>query len=112
MIKLCKIHGNTQFKLRSDNKYQCLLCASEAVKRRRRKLKLLAVEYKCGKCEKCDYSKSINALHFHHLDPNEKDFGIGQDGITISWDKVKEELDKCILVCANCHAEIHENILQ
>ena len=44
--------------------------------------------------------------------PNKKDFGIGQKGFTRSWEKVKEELDKCILVCANCHREIHAGIIQ
>jgi len=42
-----------------------------------------------------------------HLDPNEKDFGISAKGYTRAWEKVKEELDKCIMVCANCHREIH-----
>ena len=44
------------------------------------------------------------------MDPKEKDFGISNKGYTRSWDIIKEELDKCILVCANCHREIHENI--
>jgi predicted HNH restriction endonuclease len=43
----------------------------------------------------------------HHVDPTEKDFGLAQSGITKSWEKMKIELDKCILVCANCHREIH-----
>lgn len=48
---------------------------------------------------------------FHHLDPNQKDFGIGSKGYTRSFDKVKKELDKCICVCANCHREIHAGLI-
>ncbi len=72
----------------------------------RQRLKLKAVEYKGGCCSICAYDRCISALEFHHLDPNEKDFGIGS-GNTKAWKKVKSELDKCILVCANCHREIH-----
>ena len=80
------------------------------VQKRRLKVKQMSIEYKGGKCEKCGYNKCIAALEFHHLNPEEKDFGIGSKGYTRSWEKVKEELDKCILVCANCHREIHEEI--
>jgi hypothetical protein len=79
----------------------------EAVLRRRKKLKILAVEYKGGKCEKCGYNKFIGALEFHHLDPKEKDFSISDSGSTRSWERLKKELDKCIIVCSNCHKEIH-----
>ena len=50
-------------------------------------------------------------MEFHHLDPKGKDFGISDKGYTRSWQKVKEELDKCIMICANCHREIHEKII-
>ena len=70
-------------------------------------IKVKAVEYKGGCCEKCGYNKYVGALEFHHLDPTQKDFAIGSKGYTRSWEKVKKELDKCILVCANCHREIH-----
>lgn len=54
----------------------------------------------------CGYNKCLAALEFHH--PNsDKDFGLSQKGITRSWEKVKLELDKCELVCCNCHKEIH-----
>ena len=72
----------------------------------RRKLKEKLVEYKGGKCEICGYDKCIAALDFHHLDPNEKEYAIC-NGDYKSFEKVKKEVDKCILVCANCHREIH-----
>lgn len=80
------------------------------VKNKRKELKIRSIEYKGGKCCKCGYKKCISALEFHHMDPKEKDFGISNKGYTRSWNIIKEELDKCILVCANCHREIHENI--
>jgi len=71
--------------------------------RKRSKLKL--IEYKGGECERCGYNKCIDALEFHHIDPNEKDFAIS--GKSWSFEKLKNEVDKCILVCSNCHKEIH-----
>lgn len=84
---------------------------SQAVSKRRQKLKEMAVEYKGGKCCVCGYSKYVGALEFHHKDPDQKDFGISSSGTTRSWDKIKIELDKCICVCANCHREIHGKII-
>ena len=77
------------------------------VSERRRKLKDMAIKYKGGKCEKCGYNKCNGALDFHHLNPLEKDFSISSTGTTKSFERIKKELDKCILVCANCHREIH-----
>lgn len=72
--------------------------------RKRKKIEL--VEYKGGCCEICGYNKSITALHFHHKNPNEKDFSISSKSYSIS--KLKKEVDKCMLVCSNCHSEIHD----
>lgn len=74
----------------------------------RHKLKEMSVIYKGGCCEICGYNKCINALEFHHKDPKEKDFS--PSGKSYSWERVKNEIDKCILVCANCHREIHHRI--
>lgn len=76
------------------------------VKSYRQKQKQRAVDYKGKKCEICGYDKCITALEFHHKDPNKKDFGLSTT-INKSWNKLKPELDKCMLVCANCHREIH-----
>ncbi len=83
-----------------------------AVARRRKTLRLRAVIYKGGKCIFCGYNRCMAALDFHHLDPTQKEFGISMDGITRSWIRVQLELDKCVLVCSNCHREIHAGILQ
>lgn len=76
------------------------------LKNSRLRLKEKLVAYKGGKCEICGYDKCITALEFHHLNPDEKEFGIGTNDI-LSFEKNKKEVDKCILVCANCHREIH-----
>lgn len=76
-----------------------------AVTKRRKKLRQKAIEYKGGKCSICGYSKCSDALDFHH--ESSKDFGLSANGITRSWEKTRAELDKCILVCSNCHREIH-----
>lgn len=75
--------------------------------RQRAKLKL--IEYKGGKCIICGYNKCIKALEFHHINPLDKDFTIS--GKTVSLDRMKKEVDKCILICSNCHCEIHDNMI-
>lgn len=61
-----------------------------------------------GKCERCGYNRCIKALEFHHLDPTQKDFTISNDHFKLK-DAI-EESKKCILVCANCHRELHDNL--
>lgn len=71
------------------------------------KQKLLA--YKGGKCSICGYDKNVpGAYDFHHRNPKEKDFGISRYQ-NLNWKKLLKEVDKCDLVCKNCHAEIHDD---
>jgi hypothetical protein len=84
----------------------------EAVKKRRYKVKAMSIEYKGGKCLICGYNKFQGALELHHIDRTKKSFGIGEKGYTRSWAKVKIELDKCVLLCANCHREVGAGIQQ
>jgi len=84
----------------------------KAVTERRRKLKQKVVEYKGGKCQICGYSKYVGAFDLHHYDERQKEFGLSSRGLTRSWEKIKAEADKCVLVCANCHREIHGGITQ
>ena len=86
--------NNGQFCSRCSRKYYIV------------KLKQMAVSYKGGKCERCGYDKNIGALDFHHLDPKQKEFEISKVRHK-SIEDIKEELDKCILLCANCHREEH-----
>ena len=78
----------------------------EYTKERRYLFKTKALDYKGGKCQKCGYSRCREALEFHHIDPKEKDFMISHSNRR-SWDAVKKELDKCVLLCTNCHNEEH-----
>lgn len=75
-----------------------------------RQTKKKAVEYKGGECERCGYDKSLAALVFHHRDPKEKDFRISEKNR--KWEQVEIELDKCDLLCSNCHHEEHERIAE
>lgn len=89
----------------------CKKCTSNQILERTRKLKQQMVEYKGGNCVRCGYDKYIGALEFHHLDPTKKDYTLAHLKVTNFHDKIKNELDKCILVCANCHREIHNELL-
>lgn len=74
----------------------------------KRDLKETAVRYMGGCCVLCSYNKCDAALHFHHMNPHEKDFNISSKS---NWYDIRKELNKCVLVCANCHAEIHANLV-
>ncbi|MFW6282282.1 MAG: hypothetical protein ACOC1O_05795 [bacterium] len=75
----------------------------------RNKVKKKLIKYKGGECLSCGYNKCIQNLQFHHINPNEKDFTIG--GKSYSYERLKKESDKCILLCSNCHTEIHYNLI-
>jgi hypothetical protein len=99
--KLCskKIKRHPSKKALGD---KCSSCWT-TIRRIRQKLK--AIEYLGGKCNECGYSQPW-ALEFHHRKPEQKDFSIGEVG-NKSWKVIQPELDKCTLVCANCHRLIH-----
>ena len=84
----------------------------KAVAKRRKKIRHMAIDYLGGKCLTCGYDKCSAALDFHHIDERTKSFGLSQDGMTRSWERTKKELDKCVLLCANCHREYHAGDLQ
>lgn len=71
----------------------------------------MAIEYKGGECKQCGYNKCQAALQFHHINPDVKAFNVSHDHIR-SWERLKIELDKCDLLCANCHAEMHWHVAQ
>lgn len=82
---------------------------SQVVCEYRRRLKLKLIAHKGGKCQLCGYDKPVpGAYDFHHRDPSQKSFGIS--GSTIrAWKVLVKELEKCDLLCRNCHAEVHHN---
>lgn len=90
----------------------CKSCTNMQTVLRQRNLKQQCIEYKGGSCISCGYNKYPGALDFHHLDPSEKDFNLGDVKHYSFTDKIKQELDKCILLCSNCHREIHGDYLK
>jgi 5-methylcytosine-specific restriction endonuclease McrA len=82
-----------------------------AVKKRRKKVREMAISHKGGKCQSCGYNRCLDALEFHHLLKDEKSFGISAKGYTRSWKAIEKELEKCIMLCANCHRELHAGLL-
>jgi hypothetical protein len=87
----------------------CKKCTTILKIKKQRENKQKCVDYLGGECIVCKYKKSINSLHFHHLDPSIKEFTIGETH-SRSFETIIKELDKCILVCANCHGEIHAGL--
>jgi len=106
--KICPICNITKHKSEFGKKKirsYCNECRCKYNNERRYKLKKELVEYKGGKCILCGYNKSIKSLDFHHIDPSVKEFGISSS--THGLEKLKKEIEKCILVCKCCHVEIH-----
>ncbi len=109
-LKLCPkcniSKDRTDFYLSTKSSSYCKSCIVISNKERQRKTKQLAVSYKGGSCTSCGYNKSISALEFHHIDPStkDKDYFNTRGGLTQT---LKTELDKCVLLCANCHREHH-----
>ncbi len=111
-IGICHRHGETEFVLDNRKDWRCCKCRAEAVVKRRRKVKRILVEEAGGKCIVCGYDRFPGALHFHHLDPTSKRFGLAEKGHTLALAMARTEASKCVLVCANCHAEIEAGITE
>jgi hypothetical protein len=112
--KLCRRCGttkhNSEFYRRrkgSDLVAYCKPCMNNQAVERQRHLKQEAIDYKGGSCERCGYNKCPAALEFHHTDPTQKDFSISHTKNANLNDTIRLELDKCIVLCANCHREEH-----
>jgi hypothetical protein len=64
-----------------------------------------------GACRLCGYARCLAALEFHHLDPEEKPFAVGQHGMSRSLQRAREKARKCVLLCSNCHAEVEAGLV-
>jgi 5-methylcytosine-specific restriction endonuclease McrA len=106
----CATHGATEFVLESSGYYRCKLCRQQRVKDWRRRAKQLLIAEAGGSCQLCGYDRCPGALHFHHVDPASKEFGISRKGFTRSIAKMREEAAKCVLLCSNCHAEVEAGV--
>jgi hypothetical protein len=107
----CPEHGRTLF-VRRGRGFRCARCRVEAVGRRRRSVKELLVAELGGRCRLCGYARSLAALHFHHVEPAKKRFALSHRGVTRSVEEARAEAARCVLVCANCHAEIEAGVAQ
>jgi len=108
--KKCARHGTSEFVLEGRGYYRCGRCRSEAVSKRRRKVKRMLVEEAGGRCAICGYCRCVQALHFHHLDSAVKAFQLGFQGHARSLERSRAEAQKCALLCANCHAEVEAGL--
>ncbi len=81
---------------------------TEYVKDWRKRVKIAIVKGFGGSCCVCGYNRSINALEFHHLIPEEKEFSFGAIRASKGWDQLIIEIGKCVMLCSNCHKEVHD----
>ncbi len=101
----CKWHGCNKIAIRV---FCSLSCRNKFnVDKRRKTLKTLSVEYLGGSCKRCGWKEHQCGLVPHHTNPHKKEYGISTSGNTKSWESLKLELDKCILLCSNCHFVVH-----
>jgi hypothetical protein len=99
IVRSCRTHGHTVFLRSADGRrYRC------------RRLKLQLVAEAGGACRLCGYDRYAGALEFHHVDPSTKAFAIADGGLARSLERARAEAAKCVLVCANCHAELEGGI--
>lgn len=108
----CNVHGDTSFVVEKSGHHRCKKCRVDAVVNSRRKKKQKLVDLFGGKCKKCGYDRCKEALQFHHLDPTKKSFGISGKGACREWNVMVKEANKCVLLCANCHAELHCGLIE
>lgn len=89
---------------------KCRKCTRKVQRKSEQSIKQKCVNYKGGTCQICGYSKCNAALDFHHTNPDEKDFSIARKKYSIINEEMKRELDKCVLICSNCHREEHSRL--
>jgi 5-methylcytosine-specific restriction endonuclease McrA len=94
-----RVRKNTQ------GKRVCDACEVARVSERRRVMKRELVEAAGGACVLCGYDRCVRSLQFHHIDPATKTFTISRWS-NLSPAKLREEVTKCVLLCANCHGEV------
>jgi transposase-like protein len=110
-LRVCGAHGATTFVLDRDGYYRCPKCRAESVIRRRTRIRDAVIAEAGGCCAICGYARNPAALQFHHVDPATKEFTL-RNGDTRSLDRMRVEAAKCVLLCANCHAEVESGSAQ
>ena len=110
VMRECPRHGRTVYRLDRRGTYRCVVCGQERVAERRRAIKRILIEEAGGRCSACGYDRLPAALHFHHLDPATKKFGLADGGQSRGLARARAEAKKCILLCGNCHAEVEGGV--
>jgi DNA-directed RNA polymerase subunit RPC12/RpoP len=107
----CRTCGTTnESEFYAKSKYYCKPCWNRLTYSKSREKLDTLIDERGGRCERCGYDRCRSALQWHHRDPLEKEFAIsGSRGSNI--DKLRAEVSKCELLCANCHAEVHAQLL-
>jgi len=104
-MEICKL-CNKKFKDYQDkNRIRCGSCNTKI---RRYRAKAAAIKYLGGKCKNCGWSGNQAAIQFHHKNSKEEEFTIGNVS-NKSWDSIINEMQKCVLLCANCYAIHHSS---
>jgi len=103
---ICKTCGNE-----SCNNSRNLECSTCRNKQQRHEKREKAIQFLGGKCSVCGYDRCFYSLQFHHCDPETKLFGLANSW-NIPWKEIEDEMKKCVLVCSNCHGEIHEGLIK
>jgi len=110
IVAECPVYGTTEHAIRGPGHLRCSRCRSEAVTRRRRRVKEILVADAGGCCAICGYDRCMAALEFHHVDPAEKAFHVSRDGVSRSLARAQAEARKCVLLCSNCHMEVEAGL--
>lgn len=108
-LRECRHHGLTEHRLDERGHPRCRRCRAEAVVRRRARIRDVILREAGNACAICGYDRHPGALQFHHLDPATKSFTI-RNGDTRSLERMRRESAKCVLLCANCHAEVEAGV--
>ena len=111
VVMACPAHGSAEFVIEGRGYYRCKRCRSEAVTNRRRRVKTILVAEAGGRCLLCGYDRCHAALAFHHLDPTQKRLVVSANGNGLRLDTLRAEAAKCVLLCANCHAEVESGVV-
>jgi hypothetical protein len=86
--------------------------ATKYISERRKQLRIKYIQKLGGKCIKCGYNKYYGSLHFHHKNPEDKLYTLSEKHFNLSIKKIELEVEKCIVLCSNCHGEVHEFMRQ
>ncbi len=109
LIMQCPDHGTTEFVIEASGRARCRRWRSGAGSRRRRRVKQVLVQEAGGACSLCGYSRCAAALHFHHVEPATKRLEMAR-GAALALATLRAEAGKCVLLCANCHAEVEAGL--